>query len=152
MKKVTVLMGGSSAEREVSLASGANCAAALKEAGYEVETVDVNMGLHMLIHEIGKRAPDVIFNALHGRNGEDGNIQVEAPGLPTRARTSDGLLRDFFDLPGLYPKEDARDARVQGELASNPQRSEAEEAEVQDLTRRLEARGVPVVRILPRQP
>lgn len=75
MKKVTVLMGGTSAEREVSLASGANCAAALKEAGYEVEELDVNMGLHMLIHEIGKRAPDVIFNALHGRNGEDGNIQ-----------------------------------------------------------------------------
>lgn len=75
MKKVTVLMGGSSAEREVSLASGANCAAALKEAGYEVETLDANMDLHMLIHEIGKRAPDVIFNALHGRNGEDGNIQ-----------------------------------------------------------------------------
>ena len=41
MKRVSVLMGGYSAEREVSLASGANCAAALKEAGYRVESLDV---------------------------------------------------------------------------------------------------------------
>jgi D-alanine-D-alanine ligase len=43
MKRVTVLMGGLSAEREVSLASGANCAAALNEAGYTVETLDAGV-------------------------------------------------------------------------------------------------------------
>ena len=42
MKRVSVLMGGPSAEREVSLNSGANCAAALKEAGYKVSTIDVD--------------------------------------------------------------------------------------------------------------
>ena len=43
MKRVSVLMGGPSAEREVSLNSGANCAAALKEAGYKVATIDVGL-------------------------------------------------------------------------------------------------------------
>lgn len=75
MKRVTVLMGGLSAEREVSLASGANCAAALKEAGYTVETLDAGTDLGSVIAELKAQRPDVVFNALHGRFGEDGNIQ-----------------------------------------------------------------------------
>jgi len=75
MKRVSVLMGGPSAEREVSLNSGANCAAALKEAGYKALTIDVTRDVPKLIKAIKTQKPDVIFNALHGRWGEDGNIQ-----------------------------------------------------------------------------
>lgn len=75
MKRVTVLMGGLSAEREVSLASGANCAAALKDAGYTVTTLDAGTDLGNLIAQLQAQRPDVVFNALHGRFGEDGNIQ-----------------------------------------------------------------------------
>lgn len=75
MKRVTVLMGGPSAEREVSLTSGAECAAALTEAGYTVATIDVGRDLKALIAAIEAQRPDVIFNALHGRWVEDGNIQ-----------------------------------------------------------------------------
>ncbi len=75
MKRVTVLMAGLSAEREVSQASGANCASALKEAGYAVETLDAGTDLGTLIAQLQQQKPDVVFNALHGRYGEDGNIQ-----------------------------------------------------------------------------
>ncbi|ACB94345.1 D-alanine--D-alanine ligase [Beijerinckia indica] len=71
-KHVAVLMGGLSAEREVSLCSGAACAEALRGEGFEVTEVDVD-------RQIGERLaalrPDVAFNALHGRFGEDGIIQ-----------------------------------------------------------------------------
>ena len=70
--KVVVLMGGPSAEREVSLSSGAECAAALREAGCDVIEVDAGPDLATRLIEI---APDVVFNALHGRWGEDGAVQ-----------------------------------------------------------------------------
>jgi D-alanine-D-alanine ligase len=70
--KVAVLMGGLSAEREVSLSSGRQCAAALREAGYEVAEVDARADLSARLTEI---APEVAFNALHGRWGEDGCVQ-----------------------------------------------------------------------------
>ncbi|BBK44232.1 D-alanine--D-alanine ligase [Allostella vacuolata] len=89
-KRVAVLMGGWSAEREVSLASGRDCAAALREAGYEVETIDVGRDLSALIRQLTPR-PDVVFNALHGTGGEDGTIQgvLDFMGLPY---THSGLL------------------------------------------------------------
>ena len=82
-KSVTVLMGGWSAEREVSLASGAACADALNDVGYDVTRVDVSRNLKTLIDAL-KPAPDVVFNALHGRFGEDGRIQslLDILGLP----------------------------------------------------------------------
>jgi D-alanine-D-alanine ligase len=70
--KVAVLMGGISAEREVSLSSGRECAAALRAEGYEVVEVDAGRDLPARSAEI---APDVAFNALHGRWGEDGCVQ-----------------------------------------------------------------------------
>jgi D-alanine-D-alanine ligase len=70
--KVAVLMGGPSAEREVSLSSGRECAAALREAGYEVVELDAGLDLAARLVEL---APDVAFNALHGRWGEDGCVQ-----------------------------------------------------------------------------
>ncbi|TDK43211.1 D-alanine--D-alanine ligase [Antarcticimicrobium luteum] len=69
---VAVLMGGPSAEREVSLSTGRECAAALRGEGYEVVELDAGPDLCERLHEI---APDVVFNALHGRWGEDGCVQ-----------------------------------------------------------------------------
>ena len=71
-RKVVVLMGGPSAEREVSLSSGRECAAALREAGYEVVELDAGPDLAARLTEI---SPDCVFNALHGRWGEDGCVQ-----------------------------------------------------------------------------
>jgi D-alanine-D-alanine ligase len=70
--KVTVLMGGPSAEREVSLSSGRECAAALREAGYEVTELDAGSDVAA---RLLASAPDIVFNALHGRWGEDGCVQ-----------------------------------------------------------------------------
>ncbi len=70
--KVAVLKGGPSAEREVSLSSGRECAAALREAGFDVVELDAGPDLAARLAEI---APDVVFNALHGRWGEDGCVQ-----------------------------------------------------------------------------
>ena len=69
---VAVLMGGWSAEREVSLNSGKACADALEGEGYRVTRVDVDRRLPERLHEI---KPNVCFNALHGKGGEDGTIQ-----------------------------------------------------------------------------
>ena len=71
-RKVAVLMGGASAEREVSLSTGRECAAALRGEGFEVVEVDAGPDLPVRLTEI---APDVVFNALHGRWGEDGCVQ-----------------------------------------------------------------------------
>lgn len=65
-------MGGPSAEREVSLSSGRECAAALRDAGLDVVEVDAGPDLVARLQEI---KPDVVFNALHGRWGEDGCVQ-----------------------------------------------------------------------------
>ncbi|WP_207476888.1 D-alanine--D-alanine ligase [Arenibaculum pallidiluteum] len=72
--RVLVLMGGWSAERDVSLSTGAGAAAALREKGYEVATYDVSRDLPALLRALEPR-PDVVFNVLHGRGGEDGVIQ-----------------------------------------------------------------------------
>lgn len=73
-KKVVVLMGGVSSEREVSLVSGTAIAKALTAAGYDVRTVEVTADVAALIRALEPR-PDVVFNALHGRFGEDGCVQ-----------------------------------------------------------------------------
>ena len=73
-RHVAVLMGGWSAEREVSLVSGANVSDALKSAGYRVTTIDVQRDVGSLLTRLYPR-PDCVFNALHGRYGEDGCIQ-----------------------------------------------------------------------------
>jgi len=71
-KHVAVLMGGISNEREVSLSSGRECAAALRRAGFEVTEVDVGYDIAERLRAV---KPDAAFNALHGRYGEDGTIQ-----------------------------------------------------------------------------
>ena len=70
--KVVVLLGGPSAEREVSLSSGKECAAALRAKDYDVIELDAGPDVAQRLVELG---PDVVFNALHGRWGEDGCVQ-----------------------------------------------------------------------------
>ncbi|MEM9421190.1 MAG: D-alanine--D-alanine ligase [Pseudomonadota bacterium] len=75
-KKVLVLKGGWCAEREVSISSGAQSAAALRSQGYLVEELDVTRSVMSDIQGSFEGAgPDVVFNALHGPFGEDGRIQ-----------------------------------------------------------------------------
>ncbi|MGV3575719.1 MAG: D-alanine--D-alanine ligase [Devosia sp.] len=71
-KHVAVLMGGWNNERPVSLRTGAGCAAALREAGYQVTEVDVGRDI---VQVLAALKPDVAFNALHGPFGEGGYIQ-----------------------------------------------------------------------------
>ena len=71
-RHVAVLLGGLSPERDVSLVSGAACAAALERLGARVSRVDAGRDLAQRLSEIG---PDVAFNALHGEWGEDGCVQ-----------------------------------------------------------------------------
>ncbi len=80
--RVAVLMGGRSAEREVSLNTGAQVAAALATAGHEVVTID--SGIEGFIGELECAHPDAVFICLHGRFGEDGTVQglLELLGLP----------------------------------------------------------------------
>ena len=72
MKRIAVLKGGMSSEREVSLVSGEACAKALRAEGYHVTEIDVAPNLWEQLHTAD---PDVVFNALHGDWGEDGRVQ-----------------------------------------------------------------------------
>jgi D-alanine-D-alanine ligase len=83
MKRVAVIYGGISAEREVSLSTGKQVIAALAGSGYEVIPIEVGPDLGALIRALEPK-PDAVFNALHGRFGEDGVIQ--------------GIL-DWLDIP-----------------------------------------------------
>ena len=73
-RHVAVLMGGWSAEREVSLSSGAAVTRALQIKGYRVTPIDVQRDMGALLTRLYPR-PDAVFNALHGRYGEDGCVQ-----------------------------------------------------------------------------
>jgi len=80
-KHVAVLMGGWSAEREVSLRSGRACADALTRLGYQVTSVDVTP---QIAGALTAAKPDIALNVLHGRPGEDGTLQgiLEILGIP----------------------------------------------------------------------
>src|SRR6478672_6544701 len=80
-KHVAVLMGGWSAEREVSLRSGKACADALARVGYRVTTIDAGRDVATVLSAL---KPDVALNVLHGRPGEDGTLQgvLEILGIP----------------------------------------------------------------------
>lgn len=109
-KRVAVLMGGWSAEREVSLDSGRPIAKSLAQQGYDVIEVDVTRDIEALIKALTPR-PDVVLNALHGRGGEDGIIQgvlemMELPythsGVTASAVAMDKVLsRRLFETASL---------------------------------------------------
>jgi D-alanine-D-alanine ligase len=101
---VAVLQGGVSAEREVSLLSGKNCAAALRKAGFSVcvyDAADLSF-----IEALRMSPPDVVFIALHGRFGEDGTIQglLELLGLPYTGSgvLTSALAMDKKATKGIY--------------------------------------------------
>ena len=99
-------MGGFSAEREVSLSSGRECANALRQAGYEVVEIDAGRDLALRLAEL---RPDVCFNALHGRFGEDGRVQglLEWMGIPY---THSGLLASALAMDKTRAKQIYREA------------------------------------------
>ncbi len=104
--KVAVLMGGPSAERRVSLSSGRECATALRGEGYDVVEVDAGSDLAIMLSGI---APDFVFNALHGRWGEDGCVQglLEWMGIPY---THSGVLASALAMDKERSKEAFRRA------------------------------------------
>ena len=108
MSRVAVLMGGLSAEREVSLVTGMACAKALREAGYDVVEVDAG---RELVDQLQSVKPDVVFNALHGRWGEDGCVQgiLEWLRIPY---THSGVLASALAMD----KQRAKDVYVQAGL------------------------------------
>ena len=79
--KVAVAMGGSSAEREISLLTGEGVMKALRTLGYDTAALDYD---EHFIEALRERKPDVVFNALHGPGGEDGHVQalLEFLGVP----------------------------------------------------------------------
>jgi D-alanine-D-alanine ligase len=99
--KVAVLMGGWSAEREISLRTGGQVSKALKSLGYQVTEIDVGENF---IEEIKEVKPDVVFIALHGRFGEDGTVQgvLDLLGLPY---TGSGVLASALGLNKVKSKQ-----------------------------------------------
>ena len=71
--RVAVVMGGSSAEREISIRTGSGVMRALQALGYDAQSLDYDARFVDAVREI---APDVVFNALHGPGGEDGHVQA----------------------------------------------------------------------------
>jgi len=105
-KTIAVLMGGPSVEREVSLSSGRECARALRRAGYDVREIDAGADL---AEDLKAMRPDVVFNALHGRWGEDGCVQglLEWLGL---AYTHSGVLSSALAMDKQRTKDAYRAA------------------------------------------
>ena len=110
MTRVAVLLGGISAEREVSLSSGAQVVAALREGGFDVLPIEVGRDLAAVLAALDPR-PDVVFNALHGRFGEDGVIQgvldwlgipyTHSPGRASALAMDKAASRLVFQAAGL---------------------------------------------------
>lgn len=126
-KRVALVMGGISAEQDVSRVSGMACAKALKAAGYDVTEIDA-WG-EALMNALSDAKPDVVFNALHGRFGEDGVVQgvFETLGLPythsgvfaSAAAMDKNQARQIFAMNGLRCAE-GRVASREEVLAEDP--------------------------------
>lgn len=118
-KKVALLVGGWSTEREVSLTKGKAIEAALKEANYDVKVIDVSKNLSSLIKDLTP-APDAVFNNLYGRGGEDGVIQgvLETLGIPY---THSGVVASAIGMDKILTKKLAESVGVRcsiGRVAS----------------------------------
>ena len=107
-KHVAVLMGGWSAEREVSLRSGKACATALSRLGYRVTAIDAGRDVATALTAI---KPDVALNVLHGRPGEDGTLQgvLEILGIPY---SHSGVLASAIAMHKGYAKAIFRAAGI----------------------------------------
>ena len=110
MTRVAVLLGGISAERDVSLSSGRQVIAALREGGFDVLPIEVGRDLAAVLAALSPK-PDVVFNALHGRFGEDGVIQgvldwmgipyTHSPGRASALAMDKAASRLAFQAAGL---------------------------------------------------
>ena len=100
-KNVLVILGGTSGERAISLESGYACIKALKKKGYKVSTYDPKIKNFNLIN---KEKVDVIFNALHGKDGEDGVAQsyFEYLKIPY---THSGIISSFNAMNKIISKD-----------------------------------------------
>ena len=142
-KKILVVLGGSSREREVSLETGKACIKALKKAGYQTLKFDPKISS---IAKIKKNYADVIFNALHGKGGEDGKIQsfFEYIGIPythsgvlssmiamnkylskqlfinNRIRTPDYLFLNKKDFSGINLKQEVKKNKLKFPIVIKP--------------------------------
>src|SRR5271166_427936 len=105
---IAVLMGGWSAEREVSLNSGAACANALEAVGFHVTRIDVDRDVAATL---AQHRPDVCFNALHGKWGEDGCVQgiLETLSIPY---THSGVLASALAMDKARAKVSFKSAGV----------------------------------------
>lgn len=108
MKHVAVLMGGWSAEREVSLSSGKACADSLERTGYRVSRIDVDREIASKLRAL---KPEVALNVLHGRPGEDGTLQgmLEILGIPY---THSGVLASALAMQKDIAKTVLKAAQV----------------------------------------
>lgn len=111
-KKIIVLMGGNSFEKDISIATGQACSKALLELGYNVITLDIVNDESNLVALIKSHNADVIFNALHGPFGEDGKIQaiLEYLNIPY---THSGVLASALAMNKAKAKIIAANAGVQ---------------------------------------
>ena len=100
-KNILVVLGGTSGERAISLESGKACIKALKKKGYKISTFDPKINDFNLIN---KKKVDVIFNALHGKDGEDGIAQsyFEFLKIPY---THSGIISSFNAMNKLISKK-----------------------------------------------
>jgi D-alanine-D-alanine ligase len=119
-KHVAVLMGGWSAEREVSLRSGKACADALSRIGYRVTPIDAGRDVAAVLTAV---KPDVALNVLHGRPGEDGTLQgvLEVLGIPyshsgvlaSAVAMHKGYAKAIFRAAGIPVAEDLIVSRIE---------------------------------------
>jgi len=125
-RHVAVLMGGWSAERDVSLTSGAGIAAALESLGHRVTRIDMGRDVARILAEA---APDIVFNALHGTPGEDGSVQgmldlmglkYTHSGLATSVIAIDKQLTKALLVPHGIPMPGGRIVRSETLYAGDP--------------------------------
>ncbi|MBN2829893.1 MAG: D-alanine--D-alanine ligase, partial [Candidatus Cloacimonetes bacterium] len=113
MHKIVVLLGGNSPEREISLITGRNIAKQLTDNGYETVAIDPAdyKNTNQLIDEIEKNSPDIIFNGLHGGDGENGKLQAlfEMNGLKFTGSGSEACM---FTMNKYVSKLIAADCEV----------------------------------------
>ena len=100
-KRVLVILGGESKEREISLESAKSCILALKKIGHRVLKFDPKV---LSLTKINQNNPDLIFNALHGKGGEDGKVQsfFEYFGIPY---THSGVLSSMIAMNKHFSKQ-----------------------------------------------
>jgi D-alanine-D-alanine ligase len=123
---IVVLMGGWSAERQVSLSSGAGIAEALESLGHRVTRIDMDRNVAARLAEA---APDLVFNALHGSPGEDGSIQglmdimglrYTHSGLATSVIAIDKVLTKQALVPHGVPMPGGRIVATEDLYAADP--------------------------------